>query len=487
MTPTTFWEQVRQVNGHLRLYRRLQEEQHPTMVRMRRVGAVFIWAVLPGIVPALPYGVGLYLAAIYTMSVCAQQGSFQINVFEALRMPSRRALFMARLLPTATWLLWMGLCAGFTAWLHTIGPLRGLKDEWVLPTFVALLPLAVFAVWGGVVVALGLCRPQVRQALQGAAFMIVIMAALFFPMLLQADLAPPALWLALLVVLTFALFVWQTIGVAWIDALPGVQSATTPPPAVMQPTARGAHVTVTVGTTPSAARTGLRPEAIGPSRLVGDRKGLVWAAVVRLLASLRQNWFAAVIPSLIAAMLLLSIAVSPGEPNLARLGGMYWLPFLTLFTPSPLRLPHPYRLYLLGVPYRTLVLHGLRTAWASPVLLLCVLVLVPVGLVGGVHEGPLALAALLVALTLFRVGWWEWPSAEVGPGWTRAFWLTVLLCMLTWVLAAPTTFWLPDWPLTLARRIFLFAGVVAALGVGAIVYKLRWATEERVRAAYVVQ
>jgi hypothetical protein len=226
--------------------------------------------------------------------------------------------------------------------------------------------------------------------------------------------------------------------------------------------------------------------SIGPSWLLGDRKGVGWAGIFLFLARLRHNRNLLIGGNLFLLLampfLFLGIVV---DPTHLRVESYYWLPFLALFSLSWLRLEHPQRLFLLGVPYRAQLLQRLRTFWATPLLLLCLLFLAPAALISGVYEAPLALTAAALALTLFQAGWWEWPSQEVGPGWLRAFWLTAALGLLAWVLATPTWFWLPEIPLSPAQRLLLFAVVVAALGLAAIGYKLARATEERLQEAYV--
>ena len=115
MSAAAFWSDVIECRRLLRHYRQVQEEVKRPSAGWRFARTLLPWAVVPLLglpwwdVLGIPFWVGIGLLGMVSVGSLPIRSPWQLTTFEALHMPSRRALFIARLLPWLPWWLWAGL------------------------------------------------------------------------------------------------------------------------------------------------------------------------------------------------------------------------------------------------------------------------------------------------------------------------------------------------------------------------------------------
>ena len=159
-----------------------------------------------------------------------------------------------------------------------------------------------------------------------------------------------------------------------------------------------------------------------------------------------------------------------------------------LLQPSLLDVNHPERLYLLGVDYRSQLLHRLRTFWVTPALLGVSLRVLAAAALGSEIESSLALLALIAGLTLLAGGCYGWPNmtnffgGKMGCGLLLGLHL-VLALWLGFLIAAGRWLGIPDPGWSTTTRAELFAAACGAFGLAGLLYKWLWLNEARLRQA----
>jgi hypothetical protein len=466
MSTLEFWGQVRECRRLLRLHRQIADEVEQPTAAWRLTRALFPWGVVPLLALAsfLP-SIGVAALGTLGMALLGYLGVFpplRLTTFEALRMPSRRALYVARLHWSLPWLLWVGLW-GAPALLHFRGGMNLDARQTALALLsVALVPWVVFGTYGAIIILLR--KPWL--ALFGLIWIGSVFAIRFDPLArggpALVEFVP--LLFALVAAGLIALQVWgvgrleplRQMSLIRGDAsqkLGGEEAATAPPP----------------GTAAGLGR-------LGPVPLLAGRHGLGWAAFYYALVSLRRSPGKAVVPLVMGmAVVVLFISLVQGDQPFDS-GAWWWLLYFCVYLGSPLHVSNPQRLYLLGVDYRRQLVHRLRTFWVTPGLLLVAVPTLAVVALGGKVEMPLTLLAVVAALTLFREGWWGWPS-QMGR---RHILMTGgLLLWLGFLVGAGRWAGLPGPGWDTATRAQLFALACAACGLVGIAFKWFWLDEAR--------
>jgi hypothetical protein len=506
MSTHTFLTDVALARRQLATYDSIRAEVHPLSRDARRLKWFFVWALWP-LIALLPLGgfgsevstlfpaglggwaarlpagsVGLILILLvllgYHLQPLAGIGQvLRLNAFEALRAPSRRSLYVARLSRLLPWLLWLGVCAaGSAAW-----GARFEERPWLSVAYLAvvlLVPVFSLGLFGALVVLL-------RWHIFNILFIICFLPAFFIPLLrLVVPTLPDAGWLedtpaALAIPAAFAgltlgllvLQVWAVTGMEPLrqDSLGNWQT--------LQATATSAALASNRQPSgPSVLLRRTEPVHLGPSVFVHGT-GLGLAARYRAFAYLRYNikgsfqskgylwiWL---------PLILLSVATSPEQ--FTRLSYLVWfIAWSPLFAGPILALEEPRRLYLLGVDYRAQLLFRLRVFWLTPGTLLTVVAMGAIVLFSTAWALALALGAASLGLAIVREGWFGWPSEppkrDYLIGVLVVLGLFALALVVTWVEALNG---LPVGLGTAPGRMLLFATCATISGGYAIIRKLR--------------
>jgi hypothetical protein len=484
MSAAAFFSDVAECRRLLAHYQRIQDEVKKRGPARRNVRTLLPWGItlllalpwwqLVGIAPV--WGLApLYIAAFSTFTVNSPR---KLTTFEALHMPSRRALFVARLLPWLPWWLWIGL----------LGTTSILVARW--PDVASAEQSVVWLLIGAQVpwLAIGVFSLPKLAPIGCAAFVFTPLlvtclapAGIFPGQLLQwqpyLHLVPVLLLLAGITLLTVHLWTLErTEPMRQIEGL------------LVQPQA---PVPAGAGSTPfvlpsSAARRSA--ETRGPDPLLADRRGLGWAAVCYALQKLRFGGLRGARhsygPSLVRAVVILILCtLDPGSWWLVICFG-----FPLLMQQSILHVEHTQRLYLLGVDYRTQLLHFLKTFWLTPDVLVISLVVAVSVAVNFRPEAATAILAQVVGITLLSAGWLRWPDTPQAVVMMGRAGCSVLLAhflllglWLGYLIAAGRLEILPDPGWTQPVRAMLFGAACAALGLAGVIHKILWLNEERLR------
>jgi hypothetical protein len=114
MSATGFLADVALARRQIAEYEAIHAKHHPEDKPIRWLKWFFLWAV-PPLAALVPYGIGVVLASLYLFVYLMHMPPLELSTFEALRAPSRRALYAARLGRSVPWLLWLGVGAVLSA------------------------------------------------------------------------------------------------------------------------------------------------------------------------------------------------------------------------------------------------------------------------------------------------------------------------------------------------------------------------------------
>jgi hypothetical protein len=466
MSASAFLGQVAECQRLLRHYRRIKDEVKKPSRAWRFTRGLLPWAAIPLLVLPLGIGQGTFTWAWVGLGLLVATGAHipaRLTTFEALRMPSRRALYVARLLPVLSWWLCFGFCATAVLLASHREMIQNGEEAALYLLIGAQLPWLVFGSFG--ILWIVVKRWWAQSFLGGLlGFAVVSLASQHQALSPYLALVPPGM--LLLEIGLVALQVWG------LDRLePMWQMGLIAPLHLPRP----AHQE-----TP-APRGGV-PNQLGPAPLLaGRRHGLEWAAAYHAIYRLLGSGFRRLVRQLFWSAVLLGLTLWASDER----EWWWWYGVVSLnywLGGSALRLDHPQRLYLLGVDYRRQLLHRLGTFWVTPGLLVVSVGVVLSVALWGAREMPLALLALTAGLTLFSEGWFGWPDwdrwpALKGRGWWPsplffglALWLGFLICAGRWV-------WLPDPGWDTATRTHLFAAACGACGLVGLAYKWWWFDE----------
>jgi hypothetical protein len=477
MSVAEFWGQVAQCQRLLRVHRLVKDEVNKPSRAWRLARRILPWAVIPLV--AIPWWswVGLAVLGVVPLMILGQFSPWRLTTFEALRMPSRRALYAARLLRSLPWLLWVGLC----------GTASLLASRWA--AFPDMVQVALYLLIGiqvpVLIVFLSGVPHLVPLRLMRSSFIIssLFWIPLFFLLSFggfvagQAVMDQLAVILAVMPLLLILLLALQAWGISRLEPMRQIHST-------VQALGQGG---VQEGAKPAPAPYVGKPATVGPWPLLSGRHGLGWAAAYYAFFRLAGNGVRHVLHSLFQLALLVFLVVFLACYN--DLAGVPWLGFLYFYflfclSRSLLYLDDPQRLYLLGVDYRRQLIHRLTTLWLTPGLVpTCIGVPLAV-LLSGETEMPFALLALAAGLTVFREGWFGWPLLHVGTSGSMvrmnmwAFALTLgLVFWFGFLVLVGRLAWLPgpDWDTPM--RMLLFAAPCGAFGLAGIAYKW-WCLDE---------
>jgi hypothetical protein len=479
MSATTFWGDVATCRRRLQLYRQLQDETRKPSLRWRLSRTLVPWAVVPLV--ALPWWelfdapvyIGILVTSVCVFPAFAAVWPWRLTPFEALQMPSRGALYVARLVPFLPWCLWLGLWGTFGLLLS-----QGLLQDGTRAAFYLLSGTQVPWLILGLVGAMGLF--QWKRSGLGCLSVLLVLAFIGPGALLGVRLIPdlgsflpllPA-GILLLGIGLLAVQLWdldRTEPMWQINLLNPVQpQQPMPAPWIMSIWWRS------------------RPGPIGPMSLLAGRHGLGWAAVSYALSRLLAGGIRGVLlRSFPAVLLLVAIFLFwRGNVDWDTIWIWIYIGVMAVGTGSVFAVADPQRLYLLGVDYRCQLRHSLRTFWLTPLLMIVSLAAFFAVAVWGTIELPLALLAAAVGITLFREGWLGWPGWGVLPyvRGGRMFGASVLLMLglVLWLLfLVGSGQWLggPDPGWSRETRIYLFAAYSGLTGLAGIGYKW-WRLDE---------
>jgi hypothetical protein len=433
----------------------------------------FVWGLLPCMALA-PNGWGIVLAVAYLLFYLSNLPPLRLNTFEALRAPSRRALYTARLTNTLPWLSWLGASAAANfAWA-----VPWAERPWLslaVLGFVALVPLFSLGLAGSLVVLLRM--PGYLSVL----LVIPVLGALFGALSWWMDPALPGdapVLLALplsLGVLAAGLLALQVWALGWLEPARQISLADRQPDKAAAP----------AGTVWRPAKPGL----IGPPlllRVLGARQKAAArfpvATLVRVVARVRSSplYLLAMTGVWIFLLGLMGRTVT-ATPEMYLTPG-FWAWFLiwgALFYSPALALEEPRRLYLLGVDYQKQLFYRLCVFWTNPLTLFTTALMICVAVLGPrVDSHPLAISVGSLGVAAFREGWFGWPGPRAWPGLLSALLATLGLVLLTLWLTWGDDVGFSVFGLTTTARFFLFAGVAWGLGAYAMTRKL-WHFDER--------
>ncbi|MCU0727389.1 MAG: hypothetical protein MUE73_16650 [Planctomycetes bacterium] len=362
----------------------------------------------------------ILFSLVFTCLLAWGVGYVRLTRFEALRIPDRAALRLARWLRGVPWCLWASLCLG-TAAFH-LRALAG-RDPWGggAPLLVAAVVLALAAA-GGVD---SLLRERLRRrsscilslVVCGLLVPIASLVALFGSGSVRWPASAPVMPMVIPLLIVALNALWRSRQSTWAE------------PAVLdrRPAVRpGTAALCVTGSAPAdpaalprvhAGRTGMRGAA-AVRRSAHWRIGLGWRAPLDLGRLLLVCAGAATGPAF--AVLAMVLAGRWGVPLSAPLV----LAALAGLAPKSFGLPPGPRLWLFGADLREQVLENLRALLLRAAVPTLVAGWVAMALLEPTPERWLVFAAL-GAVFLFRAGILEWWDGTVMAGWMPHQWIPV--------------------------------------------------------------
>jgi hypothetical protein len=470
---SAFLADVNLARRQLSTYETIWTKSYPLPGGVRWLKWFFVWGLLPCMALA-PNGWGIVLATAYLLFYLSSLPPLRLNTFEALRAPSRRALYAARLTNALPWVSWLGASAAANFTWAVPWAERPWLSLAVLG-FVALVPLLSLGLSGSLVVLLRI--PGYHSVLLVIPFLGSLFAALSWWMdpALPGD-TPVLLALPLsLGVLAAGLLALQVWALGGLEPARQISLATPQPDKAAAPTG-----TVWLPVKPGLIGPPLLLRVLGARQKAAGR--FLVALLVRVVARARSSplYLLAMTGVWLFVLGLMGRTVT-AAPEMYLTPG-FWAWFLiwgALFYSPALTVEEPRRLYLLGVDYQKQMLYRFCVFWTNPLALFTVLLMGCVAVMGPrVDSHPLAIGVGSLGMAAFREGWFGWP----GPrAWPRL--LPALLATLGLILLALWLTWGDDvgfsaFGLTTAARFFLFAAVAWGLGAYAMIRKL-WRFDER--------
>jgi hypothetical protein len=478
MSAIAFFSDVVECCRLLRHHQQIRDEVMCPSLRRRLARRYVPWAVIPLL--SLPWWnalrfpgwVGLVVLGMAAFAPMGVQSPWKLTTFEALRMPSRRSLFVARLLPWLPWWLWVGVCG-------TAGLLVAYADK-----VDSAQDAALYLLIGGQVpwLVVGLFAFQPLMPTFGCLVIIAccMLSGALMPLLRDAGINPLeeihghlAFIAALMLLSEIGLLIVHVSILGLVEPMRQIKGIAIPPtetPAANKPL---------MAWVPKAWRT---PGPLAPAPLLAGRHGLGWASVYYAFASLWRGGFNGFWQRFYAPVLVLGFMILGDMSN-------WWmwcmLPAL-LVQSSLLKVDHPRRLYLLGVDYRAQMLHRITTFWVTPAMLLVPIWVLLAAVLGVAMDWPLAWLALVGGLTLFGAGWYGWPNpamffnGKMGCSVILGFHLALGL-WLGYLIVAGHGLGIPDPGWSTTMRAQLFAAACGAVGLAGLLYKLLWLDETRLR------
>jgi hypothetical protein len=504
MSATTFWGDVAECRRLLRHHRRVRddvpkppragrdrrvEEEMRKLTPARRVGRVLIpWFLVPMVGVArwdwlgLPSWVGIGLLACTVLTSLGINGPMRLTTFEALRVPSRRALFVARVVALLPWWLWIGIW-GTVGWLDTHwGAVQNVQQAALYLLAGAQVSWLTLALLGAVVVVSRWLRVWFSFWIV-LAFLLPFLLPEIVPQLatlLESHLPLIALAMLLLEVGLLSLQVWVLGRLEPMCQISGLMGS---PP--QKDRARGAK--------PAAAPPGRGVSGkLGPTPWLAGRHGLGWAAVYYAVRKLWVGGSRGFLGRLYLFVIIVSVSfplASGHDPQM-----LWYFVIVLLIVPqvggSALHVGNPQRLYLLGVDYRKQLAHRLRTFWVTPALLGTAVAVILATALWGETQTPLTLLALGFGLTLCREGCFGWPplGADYGgrTGCLPQFLIILALALGgAYLVGAGRWAWLPGPGWDKLTRVQIFAACCGAFGLAGILYK--WWRLDETRLGQLVQ
>jgi hypothetical protein len=477
MSMTAFWGDVAECRRLLRHYRRIQDEVKKVSPAWRCARRVVPWAVIPLL--ALPwwqlldlsfwFGLGALSSVVF--GSLPMHSPWKLTTFEALHVPSRRSLFVARVLPWLAWWLWGGLW-GTTGLLLAYWEnvqdgqqavfylLLGIQVPWLVLGVVGTIALlsmmwrrAGCAAWVMLVAVfpsmLAILIAQVRQS---QAFEVIL--ALTAPMMLLLEVGLLALQVWLLDRLEPARQISPLRGLQLEAELAQQKARTT-----WEPYSRGER------------------DPLGPAPLLAGRHGLARATAYYACVKVWEGGA----PGLLIRFFQYGFLLFPfmmlldGQSQPWAWLAIGFLVYGAAMTGATLPGNNPQRLYLLGVDYRCQLSHRLKTFWMTPVVLVVGLGALLAWVVGQ-PETALALVALWAGLTLISESWLGWPALLILlPGrWGCLSQVLAFLVLAVWLVLLA---WADLGLGSTTTRVQLFAAACGALGLAGILYKW-WRLDE---------
>jgi hypothetical protein len=483
MSAAAFWSEVVECRRLLRLDRQIKDEiwmlsPEPALQRLarrHRFARWFLpWVVIPLV--ALPwwqwlgldyfFGLGL-VAAATCASILLYGLPLQVTTFLVLRMPSRRALYLANLTRWLPLWLWAGLWGTTGLLVANWGAIQngeqvarslliGAQVPWLILGFFSAVGIGA-RVFGGWFFLLG-------GLFGGAWVWLQPLPAL------DAYLPLAPVGMLLLEIGFLALHIWDVGRVEPMSQITPVYDPKRAPNPAQQ-------VTWPL----IALYRGKVPDKLGPASWLVGRRGLGWAAAEYAFAKLLGSGIRAILirAAALGAFIIAFLLVTRGWIDM---WGLFLVTMcLNPFSGSLLYVGDPQRLYLLGVDYRCQLLHRLRTFWVTPVLLAASVAALLAAVLWGDIVLPLTLLGLVVGLTLLGEGVLGWPTIFFDNGklgcWSLLVFQVVLSLWLGFLAGADRWAWLPALGWSTATRVQLFAAPCAALGLICILYKW-WSLDE---------
>jgi hypothetical protein len=470
MSATAFFMEVNRCRRLLRHHRQVKDEMRQSSPARRFARRILPWAIVPIVsLPLMdaewfPLWVGITLQVLVLLGPLTIDPLLRLTTFEALHMPSRRALYVARLLRWLPWWLWGGFCGTTALLIAHRGALQDMGQAALYLLIGAQVPWLLLAAIGA---AMMLIRWWGNLAF--VVFFVVYLPLVWF-------FGGAGAWLPLLpptmLLLSVGLLAFQVWGLGRLEPMEQIHHM----PGAM----RAPQLVKPVKPKATTLRHGRVPAKLGPAPLLAQRQGLGWAALYYAFNRLRPRgfgdlWFLLFVPGILFLSVLWLVHGS---------GDWVWWGLLVSnlvgLNGSELVVSDPQRLYLLGVDYRRQLEYRLRVFWVTPALLIVSAgALLAIALWGEV-EMPLALVALVLGLKMQHEGWLGWPLV-----WTTSKALSGL-CLFLWVglflwlgllVMADRRAWLPAPGWDTAMRVQLFAAACGVTGVVGMVYKW-WRCDE---------
>jgi hypothetical protein len=489
MNATAFWHDVAECRRLLRQYRHVQDEVKKLTPARRIVRRLLPWAVVPLL--ALPWwhllGISLWFG--YGPLILVLLGSLPANppwkltTFEALHMPSRRSLYIARLEPWLLWWLWGGVWGTAGLLIANWRAVRNVEQAVLYLYIGAQVPWLALSLLGANTLLSRIWGKVWTWVLITCFMFIPFMLGILIPLLqirmafnvAQAFSAHLALFGPLMLLLEVGLLALQVWALDHLEPMRQIN-----PLMGTQLDPQLAHQKAPMA---GAVRSrGVRGK-LGPAPFLAGRHGLGWAAAYYACFKLWDGGLRGFLSRALQSWVFLWPLVIPTGLN----GNLVWIAmfpgiFFSALTGSIVQGSNLQRLYLFGVDYRSQLAHRLKTFWLTPAVLLVAIGAILASALWGKHDIALALLAVWAGLALLSEGWFGWPALPMVLG-TRIGCLSQLLVFLVLALWAGLLAGVDLGLGSRATRVELFAAACGAFGLAGILYKWWRLDEDRLAEA----